>query len=140
MARHPSANSVVVLGLGRFGMAVAGSLVRLGHDVLGIDENPDTVQRCADAFTHVAQADGTSTEALRALGVAEFQRAVVGIGSDIEASVLTVLALEELGVPDIWARPPAPSAAAFSNAPARTTWCIPRPRWANGSRTWSPGG
>lgn len=104
MARHPSANSVVVLGLGRFGMAVAGSLVRLGHDVLGIDENPDTVQRCADAFTHVAQADGTSTEALRALGVAEFQRAVVGIGSDIEASVLTVLALEELGVPDIWAK------------------------------------
>mgnify|MGYP002652070913 CR=1 FL=1 len=104
MARHPSANSVVVLGLGRFGMAVAGSLVRLGHDVLGIDEDADTVQRCADAFTHVAQADGTSTDALRALGVAEFQRAVVGIGSDLEASVLTVLALEELGVPDIWAK------------------------------------
>ncbi|NYZ62381.1 potassium channel family protein [Luteimonas deserti] len=104
MARHPSANSVVVLGLGRFGTAVAGSLVRLGHDVLGVDENPDTVQRCADAFTHVAQADSTSTEALRALGIAEIERAVVGIGSDIEASVLTVLALEELGVRDIWAK------------------------------------
>lgn len=104
MARHSSSDSVVVLGLGRFGQAVAGSLVRLGHEVLGVDESSETVQRCADAFTHVAQADSTSTDALRALGVAEFDRAVVGIGSDIEASVLTVLALEELGVRDIWAK------------------------------------
>ena len=104
MARHSSSDSVVVLGLGRFGQAVAGSLVRLGHEVLGVDESADTVQRCADSFTHVAQADSTNTDALRALGVAEFDRAVVGIGSDIEASVLTVLALEELGVRDIWAK------------------------------------
>lgn len=104
MARHSSSDSVVVLGLGRFGQAVAGSLVRLGHEVLAVDESADTVQRCADSFTHVAQADSTNTDALRALGVAEFDRAVVGIGSDIEASVLTVLALEELGVRDIWAK------------------------------------
>ncbi|WP_058833819.1 potassium channel family protein [Luteimonas abyssi] len=97
-------DSVAVIGLGRYGSAVATSLLRLGHEVLGIDEDAETVQRWADRLTHVVQADSTSTQALKQLGVHEFERAVVGIGSDIEASVLTVLALEEIGVPDIWAK------------------------------------
>ena len=97
-------DSIVVIGLGRFGGAVAHSLARLGHEVLAIDENLDLVQRWSDHLTHVVQADSTDAESLRQLGVAEFARAVVGIGSDIEASVLTVLALEELGVEDIWAK------------------------------------
>lgn len=99
-----SVDSIVVIGLGRFGGAVAQSLARLGHDVLAIDENLDLVQRWSDHLTHVVQADSTDAETLRQLGVAGFDRAVVGIGSDIEASVLTVLALEELGVEDIWAK------------------------------------
>lgn len=106
MARNSSirTDSVVVIGLGRFGGAVADSLARLGHDVLGIDENPDLVQAWSDTLTHVVQADATNADVLRRLGVAEFGRAVVGIGTDIEASVLTVLALEEVGVRDIWAK------------------------------------
>jgi len=96
--------SVVVIGLGRFGGQVAASLVRLGHEVLGIDEDPKLVDRWADELTHVVQADSTEDEALRQLGLGEFGRAVVGIGTDIEASVLTVLALTELGVPEIWAK------------------------------------
>lgn len=106
MAKQQSipADSVVVIGLGRFGAAVATSLIRLGHDVLGIDENPEIVQRWSDELTHVVQADTTDSDVLRQLGVKDFSRAVVGIGSDIEASVLTVLALEELGVRDIWAK------------------------------------
>jgi trk system potassium uptake protein len=100
--------SVAVIGLGRFGSAVASSLLHLGHEVLGIDENPEIVQRWADRLTHVVQADSTSTDALRQLGLDEFAHAVVGIGTDIEASVLTVLALEELGVPDIWAKATSP--------------------------------
>ena len=106
MARAPSAisNNVVVIGLGRFGSAVAGSLVRLGHDVLGIDEDAEVVQSWADRLTHVVQADTTSSDTLRRLGTPDFDRAVVGIGSDIEASVLTVLALSELGVKNIWAK------------------------------------
>jgi trk system potassium uptake protein TrkA len=94
----------VVIGLGRFGSAVADSLLRLGHEVFGIDENADIVQRWSDRLTHVVQADTTDSDVLRQLGVADFRHAVVGIGADIEASVLTVLALEELGVPDIWAK------------------------------------
>jgi trk system potassium uptake protein TrkA len=97
-------DSVVVIGLGRFGSSVAQSLTRLGHDVLAIDEDMPLVQQWSDRLVHVAQADSTDADALRQLGVGDFDRAVVGIGTDIEASVLTVLALEEVGVPDIWAK------------------------------------
>ncbi|WP_230532125.1 potassium channel family protein [Microvirga roseola] len=97
-------DGVVVIGLGRFGGAVAESLVRLGHEVLGIDENADLVQQWAERLTHVVQADTTNSDTLRRLGVHEFGRAVVGIGTDVEASVLTVLALSEIDVPDIWAK------------------------------------
>ena len=106
MARVPAqgSDSVVVIGLGRFGGAVAEALVRLGHDVLGIDADAELVQSWADRLTHVVQADSTNGDTLRRLGVQEFERAVVGIGGDIEASVLTVLALSELNVGDIWAK------------------------------------
>ena len=102
--KKPDAVSVVVIGLGRFGTAVAQSLVNMGQEVLAIDENHTLVERWADELTHVVQADTTDDEALRQLGVADFDRAVVAIGTDIEASVLTVLALAEAGVPDIWAK------------------------------------
>lgn len=95
---------VVVIGLGRFGGQVAESLTELGHEVLGIDEDAELVQQHADVLTHVVQADATDETALRQIGVPEFNRAVVGIGTDIEASVLTVLALTELGVEEIWAK------------------------------------
>ena len=105
MASNIASNdNVVVIGLARFGGAVAESLVRLGHDVLGIDKNPERVQKWADRLTHVVQGDATDSEALRRLGVHEFGHAVVGIGTHIEASVLSVLALSELGVSDIWAK------------------------------------
>lgn len=98
------ADNVVVIGLGRFGGQVAESLVRLGHEVLGVDEDARLVQQWADRLTHVVQADATDEEALRQLGVADFARAVVGIGANLEASVLTVLALHEVGVREIWAK------------------------------------
>jgi trk system potassium uptake protein TrkA len=97
-------DSVAVIGLGRFGSAVAASLSRLGHDVLAIDRDADLVQMWADRLTHVVQADTTDANALKRLGVAEFPHVIVAIGDDIEASVLTTLALSELGVPDIWAK------------------------------------
>jgi trk system potassium uptake protein TrkA len=100
----PEDESIVVIGLGRFGGQVAQSLLSLGHEVLGIDDDPKIVQGWSDRLTHVAQADSTDEEALRQLGVPDFARAVVGIGTDLEASVLTVLALTELGVREIWAK------------------------------------
>ncbi len=100
----PKADSVVVIGLGRFGRSVAESLAQIGHDVLGIDERPEIVQELSGILTHVVQANTTSVEVLRQLNVGEFQHGVVAIGSDLESSVLSVLALSELGVPDIWAK------------------------------------
>ncbi|WP_230973398.1 potassium channel family protein [Aeromicrobium terrae] len=95
---------MLVIGLGRFGASVARSLSRLGHDVLAVDERPEIVQRYASDFTHVVSADTTDTEALRQIGADQFDRAVVGIGTDIEASVLTVLSLVELGIGEVWAK------------------------------------
>ncbi|GAA0629487.1 TrkA family potassium uptake protein [Sporichthya brevicatena] len=97
-------DAVVVIGLGRFGGALALELVREGTEVLAIDSRRDIVQRMAGKLTHVVAADSTDIEALRELGVQEFRRAVVAIGSDIEASILTTSLLVELGIADIWAK------------------------------------
>ncbi len=94
----------MVVGLGRFGGAVAEELVRLGFEVLGIDSDRSQIQYYADMLTHVVQADATNDVALRQLGVADFRHAVVGIGTDIEASVLTTAGLSDFGVANIWAK------------------------------------
>ncbi|MGH3737452.1 MAG: potassium channel family protein [Micromonosporaceae bacterium] len=97
-------DGVAVIGLGRFGGQVAASLERLGHEVLAIDSDAALVQKWADHLTHVVEADATDEDALRQLGVADLPRAVVGIGTDIEASALTVISLSALDVPEIWAK------------------------------------
>ena len=95
---------VIVIGLGRFGGAVAHTLERMGHEVLGADTDPHIVQEFAPRLTKVVEADCTETLTLERLGVADFEAAVVAIGTDIEASVLTVLALSDLGLTNIWAK------------------------------------
>ena len=100
----PVDDNVVVIGLGRFGGQVAESLQNLGHEVLGIDSDPRIVQDWSDRLTQVVEADATDTDALRQLGVQEFPRAVVGIGTNLETSVLTVLTLGEVGVNEVWAK------------------------------------
>jgi trk system potassium uptake protein len=94
----------LVIGLGRFGRAIAETLGQLGQEVLGVDASPRIVQACATGMTHVVQADATDVEALRQLGAAEFPTAVVAIGSDIQASILATYALVDLKVPRIWAK------------------------------------
>jgi trk system potassium uptake protein TrkA len=102
----------VVIGLGRFGKSLALELVAEGTEVLGVDEDPKTVQRLAGRLTHVVEADSTNEEALRQLSVHEFDKAVVGIGSDLEASILTCSIIVNFGVRNIWAK-------AISNSHAR---------------------
>jgi trk system potassium uptake protein TrkA len=98
------ADSVVVIGLGRFGGSLALELEAQGTEVLGIDSNEDTVQSYNGRLTHVVRADSTKEEVLRQLSVHEFDRAVVGIGSDIEASILTTSRLLTIKKPQIWAK------------------------------------
>jgi len=95
---------VVVIGLGRFGTALALELVRRGAEVLAVDRDPVVVQRLAGQIGQVVAADSTDKEALEELGVQDFERAVVAIGGDQHASILTTALLDELAVESIWAK------------------------------------
>jgi trk system potassium uptake protein len=99
-----SDDQTLVIGLGRFGRALAETLTRLGNDVLGVDASPKVVQDCSADMTHVVQADATDADALRQIGAADFSRAAVTIGNDIQASILATYALVDIGVPRIWAK------------------------------------
>jgi trk system potassium uptake protein TrkA len=93
-----------VIGLGRFGGALAEDLIAHGHDVLGVDHDARLVQMFANRLTHVVEADTTDIETLRQIGAADFQTAVVAIGTDVEASILTTSVLVDLEVPHIVAK------------------------------------
>lgn len=95
---------IVVIGLGRFGSSLAGTLVDLGYEVLGVDADADIVQNHSGRLTHVVEADTTSERALRQIGAADAVTAVVCIGTGIEASILTTTALVDLEVKNIWAK------------------------------------
>lgn len=98
------AESVLVVGLGRFGSALASSLVNLGTEVLAVDVSLDLVQRFSSRLPHVRQADATNLNVLKQLGAAEFPVAVVAIGTEIEASVLSTVALLDVGVKTVYAK------------------------------------
>jgi trk system potassium uptake protein TrkA len=95
---------VAVVGLGRFGKSLALELVKEGVEVLGIDSDPKVVQSLAGRLTHVVEADTTDEEAMRQLSVQDFDRAVLGIGTQLESSILSASVLLNLGVPNIWAK------------------------------------
>lgn len=98
------ARSIAVIGLGRFGGSLALELEAQRTQVLGIDADEDTVQSYNGLLTHVVRADATREEALRELGVDEFDVVVIGVGNDIEASILIASRLLKFGRPDIWAK------------------------------------
>jgi trk system potassium uptake protein TrkA len=100
-----TSSGVLVVGLGRFGEAVALTLVDQGVDVLAIDLDEDIVQRLSGEIPNVVQADATSARALRQAGAEQFDHAVVAIATNVESSVLATLVLkEELRIPTIWAK------------------------------------
>lgn len=104
VSKQNEASSIVVIGLGRFGTSLALELLRGGREVLGIDADARTVQNLSDELSDVVQADSTDETALRELGIQDFDSAVVAIGSDLEASILTASLLLQLGVPQVWAK------------------------------------
>ncbi|MFW5787535.1 MAG: potassium channel family protein [Halanaerobiales bacterium] len=89
----------IVIGLGRFGSSLARTLAENNYNVLAIDEDKERVQDLADVVTHAVEADATDEDALKTLGVRNFDVAVVSIGSNIHANILATLILKELGVP-----------------------------------------
>ena len=103
-AGRPDSRQVAVLGLGRFGSSLALELIEQGIEVLGVDVSEPLVQKYADSLTRTAVADTTDPEVLSQLGIADFDRVVVGIGSDLEASILTCAVLVDFQIPNIWAK------------------------------------
>jgi trk/ktr system potassium uptake protein len=97
-------NEFLVIGLGRFGGALATDLIDHGHEVLGVDADAKLVQAHATRLTHVVEADSTDLEAMRQLGAGDFDTAVVAIGTDLEASILTTSLLVDLGAKRIVAK------------------------------------
>jgi trk system potassium uptake protein len=88
----------VVIGIGRFGSALAERLYGLGHEVLAIDTNEELIQKISDKVTHAVTADASDESVLKSLGVRNFDVAIVAIGSDIQSSIITTLMLKDLGV------------------------------------------
>lgn len=101
-------DSIIVVGLGTFGGAVAQSLIELGNDVMGIDSNEETVQEWAHKLTYAVQADATDVQVLRQLGVADFSHAIISIGNDMSANLMALLAVSELNIKDIWVKAMSP--------------------------------
>lgn len=88
----------VVIGIGRFGSALAKRLYELGHEVLAIDVDEEEIQKISDKVTHAVTADASDENVLKSLGVRNFDVAVVSIGDDIQSSIIITLMLKELGI------------------------------------------
>ena len=93
--------SYVVIGLGRFGNAVAKQLCTLGAEVLAMDIRSELVQQVANDVTHAVVADAQDKDVLRSLGVGHMDCAILAIGNDLAASVLITMNLKELEIPFI---------------------------------------
>jgi trk system potassium uptake protein TrkA len=97
-----------VIGLGRFGSAVATTLAEMGQEVIGIDRSEENVRQLADVMSQAIELDAIDEKALRAAGFAEVDVAVISIGENIEASLLIVMIVKELGVKTIIAKATTP--------------------------------
>jgi len=102
--RIAEADSVAVIGLGRFGSSLALELMDTGTEVLGVDLDDTIVQRLSGHLTQAVRADSTKLEVLEELGIDAFDRVVVAVGSDIKVSILTASLLLRLKVPVVWAK------------------------------------
>jgi trk system potassium uptake protein TrkA len=97
-------HSVIVIGLGRFGSAAARELMALGHEVLAIDDSETKVNEIATDVTHAVELDASDEQALRDVGAADFEHAIVAISSNTEASIFATMALKNLGVRNVIAK------------------------------------
>ena len=101
MARKPQ---IGVIGLGKFGYKFGITMLNLGHQVLGIDSEPENIQRAQKVFTQVFQADATREEALEQMGISDMTHILVSVGNSIAASTMISMYLKELGVENVWVK------------------------------------
>ena len=94
---------ILVIGLGRFGGSLARELAELGHDVLGVDTDEAVVTQLSPYLAKAVVGDSTRRQVLEQLGANDFDHVVIGVG-DVEASILTVAELKNMGIEDVWAK------------------------------------
>lgn len=93
-----------ILGLSRFGMALATSLAELGADVIAVDKNSERVQRIANEVAFAVQADISDINALKSIGLKNVDVVVVAVGSDINSSIMGVINAQELGIKNVYGK------------------------------------
>ncbi len=96
--------SIAVFGIGRFGRSLALTLSESGADVMAVDGDESVIEKIADKVTYAITADLKSAEAIQALGLEEMDAVVVAMGSDLKASIMSVMVSKELGVPFVMAK------------------------------------
>lgn len=90
-----------VIGLGRFGSSVARTLAGKGHQIIAVDINENITQDISDEVTQAVCLDATDEKALRSVGIQNVDVAIVGAGTNLEASILITLNLKEIGIKEI---------------------------------------
>jgi trk system potassium uptake protein len=98
------AKQYAVIGMGRFGSSVATTLYNEGVEVLAIDKSEQHIEDHKEHVTHAVIGDSTDEQTLKAVGIRNFDTVIVAIGDDIQASILTVLILKEMGVSNVVAK------------------------------------
>jgi trk system potassium uptake protein TrkA len=94
----------IVFGLGTFGASLAMQLAQLGHEVIGVDHKLETIDKYKHAITHGIALDATSKEAVEQLPLKDVDAAIVGIGENEGANIMTTALLKQIGVPRIICR------------------------------------
>lgn len=93
-----------VIGLGRFGKSVAITLTKMGYDVLAVDVSEEKVNEIMESVTHAVQVDAMDEQALKALGIRNFDVVIVAIGQDIQSNILVTVMLKDMGVKKVVAK------------------------------------
>ena len=95
---------IIIIGLGRFGMSLAKALSKYDCEIMAIDKSSDLVDEVSPYVTHSAVVNAIDKDALIELGIKNFDTAVIGIGDDLESSIMIALILKELEIPNIIAK------------------------------------
>ncbi len=119
-----------VIGLGGFGEAVAVELMRLGHEVLGVDSDPDKANHLADKLTQTVIANATDEDALAELDLHRFDAVLVAIGAHIEASILCTMMVKSQDAKEVWVKAITPPTTRSSRSWAPTGCCTRNTKWA----------
>jgi trk system potassium uptake protein TrkA len=95
---------ICIIGLGKFGFRAGAALIRLNHQVIGIDRDPAHVQHAQKLFHQVYEADIANKPALEQIGFREITHALISVGDSISTSAMTTMYLKELKVPNVWVK------------------------------------